>query len=57
MVQVRSWARKLACLVLALHGCGREAVVVDSACDDLAPGDLVITDVCANPDGSDASGE
>jgi Lamin Tail Domain len=57
MVQVRNWVRKLACLVLVLNGCGRETVVADSACDDLRPGDLVITEVCANPDGSDGAGE
>jgi hypothetical protein len=44
-------------LVLVLCGCGREELVAASACNDLAPGDLVITEVHANPDGSDGDGE
>jgi hypothetical protein len=44
-------------LVLVLSGCGREAVVGATFCDDLHPGDLVVTEVHANPDGSDGEGE
>jgi hypothetical protein len=40
-----------------LGGCGREAVVGISLCDELTPGDLVVTEVHANPDGSDGQGE
>jgi hypothetical protein len=38
-------------------GCGREAIVEAGACEDHGPGDLVITEVHANPDGSDGDGE
>jgi len=44
-------------LVLGVSGCGREAVVGSIDCDDRAPGDLVITEVHANPAGSDGEGE
>jgi hypothetical protein len=44
-------------LVSVLNGCGRETVVADTVCDDVAPGDLVVTEVHANPDGSDGEGE
>ncbi|MGB8223692.1 MAG: lamin tail domain-containing protein [Polyangiales bacterium] len=57
MVHVRTWARGLACLVLVLDGCGRQAILTEAACDDLGPGDLVITEILANPDGTDGSGE
>ena len=57
MAGVRSWARGVACAVLVLGGCGREAVVATTVCDELAPGDLVVTEVHANPDGSDGQGE
>ncbi|MBW2224036.1 MAG: lamin tail domain-containing protein, partial [Deltaproteobacteria bacterium] len=56
MAGVWSWARGCAC-ALAFMGCGREAMVEGGACEDLAPGDLVITEVHANPDGSDGDGE
>jgi len=56
MAGVWNWARGCAC-ALVLIGCGREAIVDASACRDLAPGDVVITEVHANPDGSDGSGE
>ncbi len=56
MAGVRSWVRGCAC-ALAFMGCGREAVAEMGACGDLAPGDLVITEVHANPDGSDGDGE
>ncbi len=53
------WSRVcgFACLVSVLNGCGRETVVADTVCDDVAPGDLVVTEVHANPDGSDGEGE
>jgi len=57
MAGVRSWARGVACAVLVLGGCGREAVVTATVCDELSPGDLVVTEVHANPDGSDGQGE
>jgi hypothetical protein len=56
MAGIWSWARGFAC-VLVLSGCGREAVVAASLCDGLEPGDLVVTEVHANPDGSDGEGE
>ena len=57
MAGVRSWARGFAYLGLVLGGCGREAVAPATICDGLAPGDVVITEVHANPDGSDGDGE
>jgi|GEM_PF-1391408 len=57
MTDVRSWARKLACVFFLFSGCGREAVAGETFCDDLAPGDIVITEVSANPDGSDGTNE
>ncbi|MGB8329432.1 MAG: lamin tail domain-containing protein [Polyangiales bacterium] len=57
MVGVRTWTRERACALLLLSACGREAVFADTNCDHLAPGDLVITEVNANPDGSDGAGE
>jgi hypothetical protein len=56
MACVSSWVRGSAC-ALALMGCGREAIVAAGACEDHSPGDLVITEVHANPDGSDGDGE
>ena len=56
MAGIWSWARGFAC-VLVLSGCGRGAVVAASLCDGLEPGDLVVTEVHANPDGSDGEGE
>ena len=56
MTVVWNWAPGCAC-TLALIGCGRDAIVDSAACDGFAPGDLVITEVHANPDGSDGDGE
>jgi hypothetical protein len=56
MFGVRNWARGSVCLVF-LWGCGPEALVIDSGCAGLSPGDVVITEVHANPDGSDGDGE
>jgi hypothetical protein len=57
MAGVRSWACGFVCLVLVLSGCGRDAVVAAAVCEELEPGDLVVTEVLANPDGSDGEGE
>jgi len=57
MAGVWSWVREFACLVLLLSGCGREAIVAATVCDDLEAGDLVVTELHANPDGSDGEGE
>ena len=57
MAGVWNGARGVVCLVLVLCGCGRDELGSASACDDLAPGDLVITEVHANPDGTDGDGE
>ena len=55
MLGVRSWA--LGCVgALALGGCGPSGPVADGACSVL-PGELVITEIHANPDGSDGDGE
>ena len=53
----RTCARALACLLWLLVACGRETLIITPPCDALAPGDLVITEVHANPDGSDGDGE
>ncbi len=51
-------ARGLVCLLLVLGSCMREELAATGACDDdLAPGDVVITELHANPDGSDGDGE
>ncbi len=57
MAGVWSWASGFACLVLVLSACGREALIAETSCEDLEPGDLVVTEVHANPDGSDGEGE
>ncbi|MDH3655643.1 MAG: lamin tail domain-containing protein [Myxococcales bacterium] len=49
--------RGVACLMLVLGACAREELVATGGCDDFAPGDVVITEVHANPDGSDGDGE
>ena len=49
--------RVFACLSLLLCGCGREALAIQGACDGVAPGQLVITEVHANPDGADGDAE
>jgi hypothetical protein len=56
MACVSSWVRVGAC-AFALIGCGREAIVEAGGCEKYAPGDLVITEVHANPAGSDGDGE
>ncbi len=57
MAGVWNWTRGFACLLLLLGSCGREELGAANACDDLAPGDVVITEVHANPDGSDGDAE
>jgi hypothetical protein len=46
----------LACL-LVVAGCGLPAVNPQEGCDGLLPGDFVITEVQANPQGADGDGE
>ena len=57
MAGVWSWARAFACLILVLSGCGRDAVNAASVCDALEPGDIVVTEIHANPNGSDGVDE
>ena len=52
-----SCARGFACLLLSFCACGQEALTVDYGCGDIALGDLVLTEVHANPDGPDADRE
>lgn len=52
-----NWKRWLTCLALALCGCAREELAFGFACDELEAGDLVISEVHANPDGSDGESE
>ncbi len=56
MTGVWNWARGCVCAWL-LMGCGREAIAETNVCGELSPGDLVITEVHANPDGSDGDRE
>lgn len=42
-------------LALSLAACGRGALPATGICDDLSPGDLVITEVHANPNGGDGN--
>ena len=49
--------RVAACVVLLIAACARDEFAATGRCDDIAPGDLVITEVHANPDGSDGAGE
>jgi hypothetical protein len=44
-------------LALMLGGCAREELAVTFACEEVETGDLVITEVHANPDGSDGANE
>ena len=53
----RTCTRAFACLLWLLGACGRETLLIEPRCDGLAPGDLVITEVHANPDGSDGEAE
>ena len=57
MAGVRNGVCGFACLVWLLSGCGREEVATGTTCGALEPGDLVVTEVHANPDGSDGDGE
>ena len=43
--------------MLVLGACAREELVATGVCDDVERGDVVITEVHANPDGSDGDGE
>ena len=57
MAGVRNTTRGLVCLILVLSACAREELAATGVCDDFVPGDLVITEVHANPDGSDGAAE
>ena len=47
----------LVCLFLLFNGCALEPVGTVETCGDLLPGDVVITEVHANPRGADADAE
>ncbi len=57
MVGLRGWAHGCVCLALVFCGCGREPLATETGCEKVAPGDVVITEIHANPDGSDGDGE
>ena len=57
MEGVWSTIRGVACVVLVLGACAREELAATGQCDEIAAGDLVITEVHANPDGRDGDGE
>ena len=57
MVGLRGWAHGCVCLALVFCGCGREPLATETGCEEVAPGDVVITEIHANPDGSDGDGE
>lgn len=56
MVGAIEGSRAYACACLLLHGCVSEPLESDALCT-LGPGDVVVTEVHANPDGSDGSSE
>ena len=53
----RAWAHGLACVVWLVSSCGRDALGGAAQCESLAPGDVVITELHANPDGADGDSE
>ncbi len=57
MAEVRIAAHWLVCVVWLWCGCGRDAIRSATECDALSPGDLVITEIHANPDGADGDAE
>ena len=57
MVRAFDWVRGCACLALVIGGCGRDPVATGAGCEEALPGDVVITEIQANPDGSDGNGE
>lgn len=57
MVHVQPRACGLVCVCLVAGGCGLPALDTADGCDGLFSGDIVITEVHANPLGADADGE
>ncbi|MFW2389916.1 MAG: lamin tail domain-containing protein [Polyangiales bacterium] len=57
MTGSRIWKCWATCLALLVGGCAREELAVTFACEEVEAGDLVITEVHANPDGSDGANE
>ncbi len=57
MADVLVWAHGLACVLWLFGGCARDAVDGSAHCEAMAPGDLVITELHANPEGADGDGE
>lgn len=57
MDSVSKGARVLACASVCLLACGRDPLVAETACGEIEPGDVVVTEIHANPDGSDGDGE
>ncbi|MBT8467457.1 MAG: lamin tail domain-containing protein, partial [Deltaproteobacteria bacterium] len=57
MAGVRNTTRGVLCLMWMLGACAREELAATGVCDDFVAGDVVITEVHANPDGSDGIGE
>ena len=57
MAEALDWARKCACLWVVVCGCGREAVETEEQCDTVSEGEVAISEIHANPDGSDGNDE
>ncbi len=57
MAGALGWARGCACVWVVVCGCGRDPLTMETGCEELSPGDVVITEIHANPDGSDGQGE
>ncbi len=57
MAGVCGWVRGCVCLVLVVCGCGRDPVAAQARCEEVLPGDVVITEIHANPDGNDGDDE
>ncbi len=49
--------RALACMSMLLLACCGDSLVTDVACDEMEPGDIVVTEIHANPDGRDGDRE
>ena len=57
MDAVSKRARALVCASLSLLACGRAPVTTEAVCGGIEPGDIVVSEIHANPDGSDGDAE
>ena len=57
MSGVGLWRGAAACLALSWSGCAEAPIEGDGRCASIEPGDLVVTEVLANPEGADGDRE